>query len=102
MAVDRQRHGRQIRLAEVGLAGQARIDASDVTLGAQGFAREIEATYLRLAGARVHSAMEPTPAPMQLADLGLHDGPATEVAEGALRALVALRRILGVGAESDG
>jgi len=82
-------------------------------LGGEGFAREIERMYLRLAGARpveagavttapaapeAHAALAAHDAPV--AALGLRHEAAREVGDGALRALVAIRAILGVGARA--
>jgi molybdopterin/thiamine biosynthesis adenylyltransferase len=102
MTIDHVRHGRQIRLPEIGEAGQERLASSEVTLGGVGDAREVEAAYLRAAGvdlrekgkpptsadARAHAAL--------LATLGMTDRAARDVADGALRALVAMRAILGI------
>lgn len=95
------RHGRQIRLAEVGEAGQARLDAAAVALaGPPSLSREVATTYLVGAGVTVHDtavAVEsPAAAAATLAALGIVDPVAGEVALGALRALVVLRDVLGV------
>jgi len=101
---DQVRYERQIRLPEVGEAGQARLAASAIVLRAAGPAQEIEATYLKRAGA---SVTEGTPAEREtavdakahataLAGLGVRDSEARVVAEGALRALEAMREILGL------
>jgi hypothetical protein len=114
MALDRARHGRQIRLAEIGEAGQERLAATEVVLGAVGDAREIEATYVARAGMRVvddarADAKEKAKALADgqavargeaLASLGIRDVKALEVADGALRALLAMRKALGI--DGDG
>jgi molybdopterin/thiamine biosynthesis adenylyltransferase len=110
MTIDRVRHGRQIRLPEIGEAGQERLAASEVVLSAAGDAREIEAAYLARAGVRVvddanAEAKAKTKADADgtaklraeaLASLGIRDSVARETADGALRALLAMRKILGI------
>jgi len=112
----RPRYERQIRLPEIGEEGQARLEASEVVLGGAGEAREVEATYLRLAGVKVREAHanaaararakakpEAKSSSEALKAIGVRDPAAREVADGALRALVAMRAILGVGgAKGDG
>jgi hypothetical protein len=114
--VDSARYGRQIRLPEVGEEGQARLEASEVVLTGVGDAREVEATYLRLAGAKVREAHASASAKARaktkpeeklatdaVKTLGLRDRAAYDVADGAMRALVAMRGILLVsGAKGDG
>jgi hypothetical protein len=103
MAIDRTRHGRQIRLPEIGEAGQERLGAAEVTLRSTAeAAREVEAAYLRAAGIRVArnepgSVAQNEPGSVSL---GVRDPAARDVAEGALNALVAMRRVLGVGGAS--
>lgn len=112
------RFTRQIRLAEVGEAGQARLAAARVQLGATGPAREIEERYLRAAGVGVtdadpaHMVAAPrggttgtrTPtltglrAVAESPDLGIRHASARAVADGAFAALLAMRTALGVGA----
>jgi sulfur-carrier protein adenylyltransferase/sulfurtransferase len=95
--VDHARYGRQVRLPEIGEAGQERLSAATVALSATGFAREIEATYLRLAGARPVSAdadVRPR-AVKDPASLGLRHAAAREVGEGAFFALSAMHAVLG-------
>lgn len=95
------RYTRQVRLAEVGEAGQARLLGARVGLRTTGVARSIERTYLSLAGVTVDddaptlggsdgwaSAVE---------GLAVEDPAVREVATGALAALVAMRAALGVG-----
>lgn len=92
MSDDRLLYTRQVRLPEVGEAGQARLAAATAPLGAAGFARTIEAKYLERAGlATVESG---TPASVDVASLGLQNEAAREVGEGALRALAVLRNVL--------
>jgi hypothetical protein len=110
------RHGRQSRLAGVGVEGQARIARASVDVGLDGFAADVAARYLAGAGVecvRVRSdglghgarALEGSvrievdpgiePAPAEALDL--HDASARELARGALCALRALRAALGGG-----
>ena len=107
MATDLARHGRQSRLPEVGEAGQALLEASEVVLGGAGDAREVEAAYLRLAGVKVREAYASAKAKARtkpdekvaadaLKALAVRDLAARDVADGAMRALVAIRAILGV------
>lgn len=103
MQLDRRRYTRQIRLADVGEAGQARLSAAEVALVTTGFARSIEERYVRGAGmhVRTEARQRGGPAP-EVTMLGLRHGPAREVAEGALSALVAFRAALAAngGGES--
>ena len=88
------RYTRQVRLAEIGERGQARLEAAEVCVGDDAIAR----IYLRAAGVRVASRGEPIAVePGALDALGLRHPAARAVGEGALRALVAMRRILEVG-----
>ncbi len=110
MTIDRVRYGRQIRLAEIGEAGQERLLATEVILSAVGDAREIEATYVARTGMRVvddarADAKERAKALADgqaatrtalLASLGIADVKALDVADGALRALLAMRKALGM------
>ncbi len=110
MTIDHVRYGRQIRLVEIGEAGQERLLATEVVLGAVGDAREIEASYAARTGMRVvddarADAKEKAKALADgqtaarvavLASLGIADVKALEVAEGALRALLAMRKALGM------
>jgi hypothetical protein len=116
MATAGARYGRQIRLPEIGEEGQARLEASEVVLGGADDAREVEAIYLRLAGVKVREAHGSASAKARakakpdektatdaVKALGVRDLAARDVAEGAMRALVAMRAILGVsGAKGDG
>lgn len=109
------RHTRQVRLAEVGEAGQSRLAAAEVEVSSAGFAGEVEARYLAGAGvgalrvgSEVHGAAAramdagvrvelgavtgPSELPPGLASL---EGAARDVAEGAYRALVSVRAALG-------
>lgn len=113
------RFTRQIRLAEVGEAGQAKLTAARIEPRTQGFARTVEAMYLRAAGvggegvapregaegeatvARAGAEGDAAAARTGGAGasprgLGLQHAAPREVAEGAYAALVAMRRILGV------
>lgn len=93
---DARRYGRQTRLADIGEAGQARLSATKVSPSASGFAADIESRYLAAAGvtvtaARVESSVDASALP----DLGLRHAAPREVADGALRALLAIRAALG-------
>ncbi len=114
MATDiRARYGRQIRLPEIGEAGQARLLASEVVIGGAGDARTVEAAYVARAGIHVvDDANAEAQAKAKavadgsekvrvdvLASCGLKDVSVREVGDGALRALLAMRKILGM---SDG
>ena len=116
MKLDRVRHGRQIRLAEIGEAGQERLLATHVVLGAVGDAREIEAAYVARSGMRVvddarADAKEKAKTQADghavvrdeaLASLGIRDVKALDVADGALRALLAMRKALGIDGAGGG
>ena len=98
---------RQARLAEVGVEGQARIEAARVTIVGAEPARAIAEAYVSRAGVGGHgrglgSGEEPGGAPVSVvcASLGLSEGPAA-VGSGALAALVALRAVLGLGTPED-
>lgn len=95
-AQTRRRYGRQIRLAEIGEEGQARLLAATPALGGEGFAREVEQTYLALAGTRPTPAQTAGEAPVEVdvATLELRHEAAREAGEGALRALAALSAIV--------
>lgn len=122
MPIDRVRHGRQIRLVEIGEAGQQRLSSSEVCLRASGEAREVEAAYLEGAGLRVRVRVTenadrlatPTTSAAgddatvdakvfatTLASLGVRDRAASDVARGALFALLAMRRVLGIATEGS-
>lgn len=89
------RFTRQIRLAEVGEAGQARLASARVRLATSGEARAIEERYLRAAG--VGLAEPPAAEPAFAApSLGIRHPAAQVVADGAFAALVAMRAALGV------
>ncbi len=95
MKLDRLRFMRQMRLPEVGEAGQARLSSTILPLTTEGFAAEVEARYLRGAGAAVQLGAPPLRRiGGNVPELGLDDAAAREVAEGALAALVALRAVL--------
>ncbi|HEY8080431.1 MAG TPA: hypothetical protein VIF62_40150 [Labilithrix sp.] len=84
------RHKRQMRLAEIGERGQARLEAAEVCVGG-----DVARAYLRLAGVKVVENGEPVSA--DVSSLGLRHAEARAVGEGALLALVAMRGILEVG-----
>jgi hypothetical protein len=94
MASDPRRYTRQVRLAEIGERGQAALAGARPALGARGFAREVERNYLALAGTVPED--DGVPASVDVATLGLRHEASREVGEGALRALAAMRAILGV------
>jgi hypothetical protein len=84
-----RRYTRQVRLAEVGEAGQARLAAAAIELKTRGDAAEIERRYLEAAGAgRVvpRSAEDAHALPFEVRDPAAHD-----VARGAHAALESLR-----------
>jgi hypothetical protein len=93
MALDRRRFTRQIRLVEVGEAGQARIAAATVGLASSGYAREIEERYLLAAGI---TPVGDRPPEMSAEVLGLRNAAAREVGQGAFHALLAFRRALAI------
>ncbi len=108
------RHARQMRLAEVGSTGQAKIAAACIEVSGVGLSAEVTARYLAGAGVgtvRVRgedlaasiAAVDPSvrvevlpgvPAPPGDDDFGLHDPVARDVARGARAALRALRAVL--------
>jgi hypothetical protein len=121
------RHARQVRLAEVGEAGQARLAVATVDVWLEGAAGEIAARYLAGAGvgrlrvkdplaAQAAAAVDPStlvePLPPEACSpkpeasgkseplLGLEGAAARDLARGALLALEALREQLGVGRAS--
>ena len=83
------RYARQIRL--IGQEAQSRLSSETVSLGGSGLAREIEHRYLVAAGVSIG---EGEAASVDVDSLGLRHAAARDVGEGALRALVAMRRIL--------
>lgn len=87
-------YDRQMRLAEVGEAGQARIQASEFTVSNDDSA-EIELAYLSRAGARVRRAERAEPAAFPHAG-AFRFAEARRVAEGSWRALSKLRAALGL------
>lgn len=100
------RYTRQRQLPEVGLAGQARLEASFVELSSShlpALARVVAADYLRRAGVPVCAEPQVHPLPQQENALTLEhfqfDGP-TQVAAGALMALRHIRSVLGLGQTS--
>ncbi|HEX3769709.1 MAG TPA: hypothetical protein VHV30_02535 [Polyangiaceae bacterium] len=113
------RHGRQTRLAEVGVEGQARIAGATLTVASRGLAAEVATRYLAGAGVgclrvddarleEIAAAVDPSVS-VEMADgvlpaapasdlAGLVDPGARAVAEGAREALRSLRAVLGVTA----
>ena len=93
MSLARRRLARQIRLPEVGDAGQARLAAAHVDTGLEGFAAEVFRNYMHRAGI---GAIGPggMRVRVDVASLGLRHPAAREVGEGALAALAAVRAIL--------
>ncbi|MGO8992918.1 MAG: hypothetical protein ACLQVI_06295 [Polyangiaceae bacterium] len=87
------RFTRQVRLAEVGEEGQARLTCVAVRVAHDGLAGDVEARYLVGAGARVAVPLGGTvePLPSWLASLS---PVAREVASGAYAALSAVRATL--------
>ncbi len=111
--MSRPRHSRQVRLAEVGEEGQARLEATTAFLAGEGLAGVVEARYVAGAGvgkistdddaladaARAVDAtvqiVDKRPAPIghgRAPELGVRDPAALEVALGAWRALAHIRR----------
>jgi hypothetical protein len=82
---------RQVRLAEVGPEGQARLEAATAPVRHDGLAGLVEERYLRGAGVRTTREPGSLPLPFDVTD------PAAEsVARGAYGALVSIRKILGI------
>jgi hypothetical protein len=111
--MSKSRHSRQVRLAEVGEEGQARLEATTAFVAADGLAGAVEVRYLAGAGVRKIStgdeaiaeaarAVDPTvqilekkAAPLGYGappPLGIRDPVALDVALGAWRALAHVRR----------
>lgn len=93
------RFTRQIRLKDVGEAGQAKLLAASFAPRTTGFARTIEETYLRAAGVGVDPSTRGAAAAENVLtrgapDLGLRHAAARDVADGAYAALVAMRAVL--------
>lgn len=94
MSAKRLRFSRQIRLPEIGEAGQARLDAAQVSLSAKDEdAQALELGYLQAAGVTVIEGERDLAVDVDA--LGVKDPAARAVAEGALRALVAIKEIVG-------
>ncbi len=101
-AAARARYGRQIRLPEIGEAGQARLCASEVVIRGEGDARNVEASYVARAGLRAIDVAAPETRARgdddeyvtTLAALAFADPAARDVGAGALRALLAIRTVL--------
>src|SRR5437870_3927899 len=93
---DRLRYTRQIRLPEIGEAGQERLTAAKVSLSAKDEdAQALELGYLQAAGITVVDGDRDLPVASHVDALGLKDPAARAVGEGALRALVAIKEIVG-------
>lgn len=111
--MSRARHSRQVRLAEVGDAGQARIEATTGFVDGSGLTAIVEARYLAGAGVAkiatgedaVAEAARSVDARVEIVEgkspslglgeppaLGVRDPAALEVAMGAWRALAHIRR----------
>ena len=89
-----RKYTRQIRLKEVGEAGQARLAAATIAPSAsRAWARTIEATYLRAAGVGTVSDAQGD-LHVDVGSLGIRDDAARDFAEGALAALVAMKKVL--------
>jgi hypothetical protein len=111
-----QRHGRQIALTEIGVAGQARIEASHASVRLEGPAADVAVRYLAGAGVRrllvrearlvaIAQAVDESVVvdvdpglPLEAGGnvLGLSDDASLELARGAYGALVALRTAIGL------
>lgn len=89
-----RRFTRQIRLAEVGEVGQAKLSTAQVALQTSGFAQKVEAAYLRAAGVGIVESGQPTK--LDAPSLGIRHDAAREVATGAYAALLAMREALGI------
>lgn len=89
------RYTRQVRLAEVGVSGQEKLCRAEIHPGGEGVAGEVEARYLAAAGARVAAATSSAVSEEVRAVLApFTNDEARDFAEGALRALVAIRDVL--------
>lgn len=86
----KRRYGRQIRLADVGEAGQAKLCAAKVGLMTQGEARDIEECYLRLAGVGITEDVQAETSPA----LDFRHPVARAIGGGAFAALASIRKIL--------
>jgi hypothetical protein len=97
---DPARYVRQVLVAEIGVNGQARIEASDADVGGPGgsLAHEVAELYARGAGFR---AITPGPVDVhRLAPLSeVRSLAAREVLAGARAALAVIRDAVGVGAQ---
>ncbi|MGO8993941.1 MAG: hypothetical protein ACLQVI_11470 [Polyangiaceae bacterium] len=121
--MSKPRHTRQVRLAEIGDEGQARIVATTAVVDGDGLAGTIEARYLAGAGvgkiatanqsiAEAARAVDSTvqivsPSPSRLGlgavpPFGVRDPTALEVATGAWRALAHIRRAVRAVSATDG
>jgi hypothetical protein len=84
-----RRFTRQVRLAEVGEAGQARLAGATIELRTRGEAAEIERRYLEAAG--VGRVVERSEDGEPALPFEVRDDAAREVARGAHAALASLR-----------
>jgi len=87
------RYTRQVRLAEVGEAGQARLASAHACVHGDGMAADVEARYLRGAGVSVTHATTHPNEDMPGWLLALGPG-ARDVAAGAYAALSVMRAVL--------
>jgi hypothetical protein len=111
--MSKPRHARQVRLAEIGEEGQARIYEATARVSAEGLAATVQARYVAGAGFKaiatahpiVASAARAVDREVEIVDgakgeaaegeppaFGIKDPVALEVALGAWRALVQVRR----------
>lgn len=93
-----ERFSRQVRLAEVGLMGQARLARSTVSIcrgpdSADPTAAQIEEAYLRRAGVGRTATQATVPVPFVHAQHFRHSR-CCQVASGAWRALEQIKRVL--------
>jgi hypothetical protein len=93
--IDRSRYGRQILVAEIGEAGQARIEVATVALSGPGLAHEIACTYAERAG--VSRIVPGLIDEREKAPTFLENATARAVVAGSRAALAALRSALGAG-----
>jgi hypothetical protein len=92
------RYTRQVRLAEVGVAGQARLETTEATVGGdERLSSRVCARYLESAGVRVTRGTG-TRGPEMPAWVAALDPSAREVATGAYEALSVMRAALLEGA----
>lgn len=92
MKLDDPRFSRQVRLADVGASGQARLCAAEPAIGASGGA-SIQTSYLLRAGVRRVTPSDTPPPPFPHAEHFRHET-CRDVALGAWLALSQIREIL--------